>query len=112
MPQIVSQPDVTVNILAAAVAVGNTPHRVLAIGSRISGTGVSGELQENIGNDNSWDTLFGARSMAAGIVRRFREINTVTQIDAIGLDDNESGVAAEGNFTFSGAATEDGFLSF
>jgi len=106
----ISQPDVTVNIVGANEAVANSDHQVLFVGQQTSGSATSGDLQQNIQDDNSWDTLFGANSQLAGMIRDFRAINKATQIDAIGLDDNGSGVAATGNVTFTGTATEDGEL--
>lgn len=90
----------------ANAVVGNTAHRVLAVGQQLAaGTAASGELQEQIGNDNSWDTLFGEKSMLAATIRAFKgtlssPLNRVTRIDAIGLDDNGSTKAA-GKVTFT-----------
>lgn len=98
--------------------VGNTAHRVLAVGQMLAaGTAVSGELQTEIGNDNSWDTLFGEKSMLAATIRAFKgtltaPLNRFTRIDAVGLDDNGAGTEAKGNVTFtSGPATADGSIT-
>ena len=106
MAQNIFFPDVTVNKLAADLTVSNTSQQVLFIGQQTSGSATSGELITDIQNDNSWDTLFGANSMIAGGIRLFREINADTQVDAIPLDDNGSGVDASGSILFVGTATE------
>lgn len=105
---IVSQPDVSVSIVPAATLVPNESHRVLLIGQKNGGTATSGDLQEEFQNDNSWDTLFGADSQVSAMLRAYKKINLDTRVDAIGLDDNGSAVAATGTVVFSGTATEDG----
>ena len=109
----VSQPDVTVNILAANTLVANTDQKVLFIGQQTAAaTAVSGALETNIANDNSWDTLYGLDSMLAKMIRDARALNADVRFDAIGLDDAGAGVAATGTFTITGPATEDGSLDF
>ncbi len=96
----------SISLAGDNAAVGNTPHRVLAVGQMLAaGTAISGELQEEIGNDNSWDTLFGEKSMLAGTIRAFKgslsaPLNRYSRIDAIGIDDNGSTKAA-GKVTFT-----------
>lgn len=87
MSQNIYFPDITVNKLAADLTVGNTAQRVLFVGQQINATVTSGALVTEIQNDNSWDTLFGAKSMIAGGIRAFRDINQEVRIDAIPLDD-------------------------
>ena len=99
---IISQPDVSINIVPAQQKVGNTAQKVLIVGQQTTGTAVTGELQEQIGNANEWDALFGADSMIAGMIRAFKKINEVTRIDAIGLDD-AAGTEATGNVDFTGS---------
>ena len=105
-------PDVTAALRAAGVTAGLTPERLLFVGQMRTGTATSGDLQLNILSDKSEDTLFGSDSPIATAIRRARLINGETQFDAIGLDDNGAGVAATGDFTVTGAATEDGTLTF
>lgn len=108
---IVKLPSVTSSLLPAAVAAALGAQKVLFVGQMTSaGTATSGALIENIGNDNSWDTLFGIDSMLAATVKAARFVNGVTQFDAIALDD-AAGTAATGDFTVTGAATEDGTLT-
>lgn len=107
----IRQPEVTVNITPAIQAVSNAPQRVLIVGQKNGGTAVAGALVQNILNDNSQNGLFGIDSMIAGMVRNFKKINQVTQLDAISLDDAGGAAAASGNVTFTvGPATEAGTI--
>lgn len=109
---VIKQPEVTANIQSANQAVANTPQKVLFVGQKIAaGTAVSGALNENIQNDNSWDTLFDATSQLAKMIRDARALNQDVRFDAIGLDD-ASGTPAAGTFAITGPATEDGTLTF
>ena len=87
---------------------------MLFVGGKVAaGTATSGVLYKSIANDNSEDTLFGANSMLAGMIREAKKINKVTRIDAIPLDDAGGGVAATGTFGITGTkATEAGTLIF
>lgn len=111
MSTVIKQPSVTANIISAVTSVAPAAQKVLFVGQKIAGTAVSGALVTNIQNDNSWDTLFGATSMLAKMIRDARALNGIVQFDAIGLDD-AAGVAASGSFAITGPATEDGVLSF
>ena len=105
------RPKVTFNILPAALEISVAPQRILFIGQKTSaGTAISGELISRIQNDNSENTLFGADSMLAGMIRAAKKINQVTQMDAIALSDAMSAVAATGNVTFTGTATANGSI--
>lgn len=103
---VINQPEVSIVLQGAVQTVGNTAHRVLAVGQQtVAGTAVSGELQQQIPNDNSEDTLFGITSMLAETIRNFKgtlsaPLNRVTRIDAIGLDD-AAGTQATGKVTFT-----------
>ena len=112
------KPDIDIALEGDVGTVGNTAHRVLAVGQKLAdGTAPSGELQERIGNDDSWDDLFGEKSMLAATIRAFKgtisaPLNRVTRIDAIGLDDNSGGTEAAGKVTFtSGPATAAGSIT-
>lgn len=106
----VSQPDVTVNILAANTLVANTDQKVLFIGQKTAaGSATSGALNTGIANDNSWDTLFGVNSMLAGMVRDARRLNSEVRFDAIALSD-AAGTAATGTITIVGVPSEDASL--
>lgn len=101
-------PKTSYSLLGDTASVGNTAHRVLAVGQMLAaGSAPAGELQEQIGNDDSWDTLFGEESMLAATIRAFKgtlsaPLNRYTRIDAIGLDDNGAGNQAAGNIVFTG----------
>lgn len=108
-----ANPKVTASLRAAGVTVGLVPERLLFVGQqRPLGTAISGALTENILNDNSWEALYGEDSALATAIRRARRRNGESIFDAIGLDDNGSGVAATGTNTVVGTATEDGTLTF
>jgi phage tail sheath gpL-like len=105
----ISLPKVTVNILPAQVEQSNEPQRVLFVGQKVAaGTAPTGTLQQSIENGGQEDTLFGANSMIAGMIRAAKKLNEETRFDAIGLDDNGAGVAATGTVGFSGTATAAG----
>lgn len=107
----ISQPEVTLNIIPSQTLVSNTAQRVLMVGQQTTGTAVSGELQSEIQNDGSWDTLFGEDSMLAAMVREFRDLNQDVRLDAIGLDDDGSAVDASGDVDFTGTATATGTIT-
>jgi phage tail sheath gpL-like len=102
MGSIIGQPNVTVSITNANVAVGNTAQRVLIVGQMLAaGSAVAGSLVENIPNDNSEDSYFGQASLIAGMVRAFKKINKSTIVDALPLDDDGSGVQATGSIALT-----------
>lgn len=108
---LISQPDVTFNILPAQRDVSNAAPRVLIIGQKTaSGTATSGVVTENVGNDRQEDALFGITSHLASMIRQFRRINPITIIDAVPYSDNGSGVAATGTIAFTGPATATGTM--
>ncbi len=109
---IVAQPAITVNIVGASTLVANTSQKVLFVGQQTTGTATGGALVENIQNDTAAiNALFGADSMIAAMIRSARDLNTVTQFDAIPLDDNGGGVDATGDVTVTGTATDDGTVT-
>jgi phage tail sheath gpL-like len=108
----VSEPEVTLSILPANVAVPNASQQILVVAQKVSGgSAVAGELVQNILNDNSWDSLSGPNSQGAGVIRNLRKMNQETQVDGIFLDDNGSGVAATGSLVITGPAQDDGVLT-
>jgi len=103
MPQNILFPDTTVIKTPASTEVLNTEQRVLFVGQQVAaGTATSGQLYTEIGNDNSWDTLFGAKSMLAAGIRAGRVENGVTRFDAIPLDDDGAAVDSTAVVTFGG----------
>ena len=65
----VREPSVTVNLISASVLVANTPHKVLLVGQTNGGTVTSGDLVQNIQNDNS-QYMSEAKSFNARAQRR------------------------------------------
>ncbi len=108
-----ANPAVTLDILSATQLTSNEPQKALLTGQMTSaGTATSGELIQNILNDSSEDVLFGANSMLAGMVRIFKKVNKLTQLDVISLDDDGSAVKAAGTAVAAGTATENGTVVF
>lgn len=108
----ISRPKVSISIVPAQTTISNKPQRVLFVGQKLSGgTATAGQLIKNIQNDNSWDTLFGARSMLAGMIRAARRENGVTIFDAIALDDNGAAVKSTATVTFAGTPTATGTIN-
>jgi len=106
---VISQPSVSISVLPASQTISNAPQKVLFIGQKTaSGTATAGALVQSIANDFSEDTLFGAKSFLAGMIRAAKRINGVTRMDAIALDDAGAGTAAAGVVTFTGTATAAG----
>lgn len=104
-----SEPRINASLLSDQQTIANVPQRVLIIGQKTSvGTATSGQLQESIPNDGSESELFGDNSQVAEMIRAFKRYNKNTQLSAIGLSDNVSGVAAVGDVTFTGTASSDG----
>ncbi len=107
----ISQPDITLTILPATTTISNAAQKVLFVGQMKTGTATAGALTSNIGNSGEEAALFGATSMLAQMIKRARNINKLTQFDAIALADNAGGTAATGTIAFSGTATATGTLT-
>ena len=104
----IDNPKVTLSIIPAQQLAGVTEQGVLIVGQLLAGgTAVAGELQRDIPNDGSEDTLFDANSHIAGMIRAFKAVNKVSALDAIGLAD-AAGTKGTSTITFTGTATEDG----
>lgn len=116
-------PFVTLNILPAAVTVGDDPQKVLFVGQMVKnhpstfnpvGTftpAVGGSLVTDIQNDGTTDVLFGPKSMIAAMLREGRKINGVTRFDAIVVEDALTSAAVLSTLTFTGSVTGDGNVS-
>ena len=112
MTTIISEPIVTGVIIPKKATIGLTEQKVLFVGQKTAvGTAVSGVLRENVLNDNAWDAETGENSMMAGMIRAYRDINAVTRLDYIPLDDG-AGNAATGTIVFTGPSTEAGAFLF
>lgn len=110
----INQPEVQGTLTSSFITVQNQPQKILVVAQKTaSGSATSGELIENVQNNNTTvNGLFGARAQVSGIIRNIRKINTETQVDVIPLDDNGAGVAATKTITVTGTATETGALTF
>ena len=105
-----SNPKATFNILSAETIAQNQPQKVLLVGQMTTGSATSGVLVQDIQNDGSENALFGEHSMLAEMVRAFKRVNSISQLDAIPLADDGSAVAATGTIVFSGSPTATGTL--
>jgi phage tail sheath gpL-like len=108
---IISEPQIDLDIIAAAAAPQNTSQKVLFVGQMLSGTATPATLIQNIGVAGEENALFGAKSFIAGMIRSARRMNKATQFDALPLADNGAGVQAAGTIVFTGPATADGVLT-
>jgi len=107
----ISQPDTTVNIIGANVTARNAAQRALFLGQKLAGgTAVAGALTRDV-EDSQVAGLVGTGGMLEDAITAFREINPLTPIDLIALDD-PAGSQSVGEFIFSGAPTEAGTLEF
>ncbi len=108
--QQILQPSVSIAITSAAVAAQNAAQKVLMVGQMTTGSASAGNLVSNIGNASEEDALFGQNSMLAGMVRAFKKINKIVQLDAIPLAD-AAGTARVVTATFAGTATAAGSVT-
>lgn len=105
----VSQPSVTSTIAPASAVVGNEDQKILIVAQGNGGSIGGGALIESLGLDFTIvDGLVGANSQFAQAYRAVRQVNEISRVDGIVLDDNGSGVDATGNVTFTGTATANG----
>ena len=108
----IREPKVTYNLITAPALVQDAPQKLLVIAQQITDTSPDGQLITNIGVSGEENTLFGIRSQMATGIREFRRINSVTQVDAIPLNDAIASVAAEGTLTFTSASTANQEFTF
>jgi len=98
---VISEPNVTVNIVGANVAASNVAQAfLLPAQMTAAGTATAGELYTNVSVDDI-ETLAGLGSIALDGYEAFRTVNKVTPIDMIFLDD-PTGDAAVGTALFAG----------
>lgn len=105
MAQTVTNPQVTFNLVSSDRLVGPDDQRALIVGQMLSGSAAAGLVPDVPRTNAEIDTLFGAASHMAMMCRAYREVNTVTNVDALALDDNGSGAAATAIAAFTGTAT-------
>jgi phage tail sheath gpL-like len=111
MAEEISFPYVNAPLIPAEPVRAVNPKVTTFIGQMITGgTATPGEVIEDIDN-NAEDGLFVAGSQLAEMIRNFRKTNTVSQVNAIALEDNAGGTASAGIVTFTGTtATENGTI--
>lgn len=107
----ISKPDNTFALTAVPPPIDNAPQRVLIIGQQETDKSTDAVLIKNISPDGAEDALFGRQTMLATAIRSFREINTITQVDAIPLND-PAGLEAEAVVTITGTALIDTTITF
>jgi len=107
------QPSVTIAIANATLAVQNTAQRVLLVGQKVAaGSAPTGVLVQNLSSTGAPENaLFGQSSMLAAMVRAFKKVNEIVQVDAIPIDDNGAGVPRTVLFTVVGPATAAGTIT-
>lgn len=106
-------PRVNLTIVNAQQKIVTGERRPLLFAQGVStGSYTSGELITNLSNDDDeLKALLGSNSQAYIMATAFRELNEISRLDAIIVDDNGSGVDAEGIITITGAPTEDGSIT-
>lgn len=105
-------PDISISLISAQQRVQNDSQKILFVGQMTaSGTATSGQLYENIDNNNEQDGLFGKNSMLATMIRAAKYHNKISRIDAIPLADNGAGSQAAGAVVFTGTATAAGTIT-
>jgi phage tail sheath gpL-like len=110
MSEEISFPYVNAPLIPAEPTRAVNPKVTTLIGQKTAGgTATASEVIEDLDN-NTEDALFGAGSILAEMIRNFRKTNTVSQINAIALDDG-AGTESEGIVTFTGTtATANGTI--
>ncbi len=103
----VRNPRITLNIIPRDQRVGTEAHRALIVGQRTSaGSAVAGPVFDLPRTAAEINALFGARSHAALLARRFRKANPYTSCDVRLLEDAGGAVKATAIIAYAGAATE------
>ena len=99
-------PVVTLDIIRRDAQIGVADQRSLIVGQRTAaGAAVAGLYRDAPRTDAEINLLWGARSHLAQIVRAFRAVNDVTNLDVIALDDAGGGTAATAACIVAGTAT-------
>ncbi len=106
------QPEVTISLLNADREVSNLDQKVLIIGQKVAGgTATEGDLHSNLASTGAPENaLFGQAAQISAMIRAFKAVNPIVQLDAIALDDNGSGVPRVIKVTFVGTSTAAGTL--
>ena len=112
----ISQPRVSLALASADREVANTAQRVLLVGqmdpATVGTNAPDGVLIENLSSsDDPQDALFGPASQLAEMVRAFKDVNPLTRVDILPLEDNGSAVQRTVDITVVGTSTEAGTLT-
>ncbi len=95
-------------------ALGGLPaaaHKILLIGQRTNAGAVAQLIPRRITQADQGAAFFGRGSMLAAMVAAAILANPVTELWAVGIDDNIAGTAAVQTITVTGAATANGTLA-
>lgn len=95
----------------AVAGPGVMSYKGLLIGNMLSTGTADPNVPRQISSVAQAEELFGRGSLLANQARAWFKNNESTELWAIGLDDDGAGVAATGDFNFSGTATESGTVS-
>lgn len=85
-------------------------YRRLLIGQKLAAGSAVANTMVRVTSAPQADSLFGAGSMLAGMVRAALAIDTYTELQVMPLIDNVAGVAATGTVAFTGPATGSGTI--
>jgi len=113
---VTSLPRVTAQLLAAAGVVGAEPWRILLVGQiGTGGTATSGQYYADVESltNTQIETLFGSASELTGRIKKARAVILGrSAIGVIALDESGTATNATLDIVVTGAATEDGILTF
>lgn len=101
----VRNPKVTLNMVPRDQILGVEAHRVLVVGQKLAAGSAAAGLNVDVPRTLAEiETLFGAGSHLAMVLRKFREVNPYSRVDAIALADG-AGAAATSKVVVTGTAT-------
>lgn len=104
----VDLPKATFSIIPAQQVAGVSEQRALIVGQLLAaGLATGGTLIRDFPNDGSEDSLFDKTSHIAGLVRDFKTINKVTDLDVLPLSDGAGTEGAAVITLSAGPATAD-----
>lgn len=86
------------------------PHKILAIGTRLSAGTVAEQVLTLVPSGDLAEDYFGRGSMLAEMCKAAKDQREAIELWAIALDEDAGGTASEWTLTFSGTATADGTL--
>lgn len=86
-------------------------YRRLLVGQKLAVGTAAPNVMVRVTSPAQGDTLFGAGSMLAGMIRAVFAIDTYTELQVLPVLDNAAGVAATGTLAFTGTATASGTIA-